>query len=442
MSHRRTPTPRTRFALALPIVSLALAAPAAACSGGSDDASGSAGRGAGAGVGTGTAQGGTGTGGDIGFDGGPGDSGLDPDSACAATSAEATLVKKPVDIVFVIDNSGSMGDNIVSVQNNINDNFASIIAASGIDYRVIMLSEHGEAIGPESICVKAPLSATDCNPVPPQPANNPPFFFHYSYPVLSHDSWCRILDTFDGSQPDQYGLAPMGWSEWLRPDSFKVFVEVTDDDVQCSTVTLPQNLSFNDASTQAGGTSAAQAFDAALLAMSPAHFGDAANRNYMWQSIIGLSENNPATAAWQPADPIVLTNCGTAVSPGTGYQALSAMTGGLRFPICQFASFDVVFQAIAEGVIQGAKVECSFPVPDPPPGETIDLSTVVVQYSPGDMSPAQSLQQVASAAECGPGKFYIAAGTIELCPDACALVQSDDAAKISILYGCEIGTTN
>src|SRR5262245_53038707 len=68
---------------------------------------------------------------------------MNPDAACVATSVQATLRKLPVDVIFIIDNSGSMTDNIESVQNNINDSFASIIGASGVDYRVIMISEHG-----------------------------------------------------------------------------------------------------------------------------------------------------------------------------------------------------------------------------------------------------------------------------------------------------------
>ncbi len=42
-----------------------------------------------------------------------------------------------------------MGDNIQSVQDNINANFAAIIGASGIDYQVVMISEHGD-IGAET----------------------------------------------------------------------------------------------------------------------------------------------------------------------------------------------------------------------------------------------------------------------------------------------------
>ena len=241
------------------------------------------------------------------------------------------------------------------------------------------------------------------------------------------------MNGYDGVLPDQYGAAPGGWKDWLRKESFKVFVEVTDDGTTCNF----GGVSYDDNDNVADGDAAAKKIDEAILALDPEQFGDAANRNYVWHSIIGLAENDPPTAAYQPGDALVTGVCGTAVAPGTAYQVLSQITGGLRFPICQFASFDVVFQEIAKGVIAGAKVECEFPVPEPPAGETIDLTTVVLEYTPGDGSGKQKMTQVAGAAECKPSSFYIEGGIIKLCPDACATVQGDDKAKINILFGCE-----
>jgi hypothetical protein len=397
---------------------------------GGPGANGSGTAGGGAGVGAGAGQGGIGGMGVGGI--GAGDQGSGGMAACVATTAEATLEKKPVDIIFLIDNSGSMGDNITSVQKNINDNFAAIIAASGVDYRVIMISEHGP-VGEESICIKAPLSSTDCNPVPAEPGQNDPIFFQYSIPISSHDSWCKAIEGYDGTLPDQFGLAPTGWSQWLRKEAFKVFVEITDDNVSCSLngTTLKDNNKATD------GETTAAAFDSALLAIGPDQFGDAAKRNYVWHSIIGLVENDPATAVYAPGDPIITGVCDTAVHPGTGYQALSITTGGLRFPICQFASYDLVFQEIAKGVIDGAKVACEFPVPEAPAGDTIDLETVVLNYTPGGMGDAQKMKQVAGAAACMPSSFYIEGDLIKLCPDTCAIVQKDGKAKIEIAFGCK-----
>ena len=97
---------------------------------------------------------------------------INKDAACASVSAAANLTKKPVDIIFVIDNSSSMTSEIVSVQNNINQNFADIIGKSGLDYRVIMLSHHGSATADQSICVSQPLSGNaTCMPPPNRPTN-------------------------------------------------------------------------------------------------------------------------------------------------------------------------------------------------------------------------------------------------------------------------------
>jgi hypothetical protein len=363
------------------------------------------------------------------LDAGDRDVSLGPDSACANVSAEPTLLERPIDIVLVVDNSGSMGDDILAVQANINDNFAGVLAAAGIDFRVVLVSLHGWSDTAEAICIEKPLSKADCNPAPPQPGQNPPIFFHYSTEIASNDPICKLMSTYDGTLPDDFGLAPTGWSEWLRPEAYKVFAAITDDRIACG--------SYDDQGTLAQGTAAAAAIDADLLALSPTHFGDASKRNYEWHSILGMLANASATDPWLPQDPIQLGTCGTGVTPGTGYQALSILTGGLRFPICEHASYGPVFQAIAASAIAGATLVCEFAVPDPPAGETIDLDSVVVEYTPGDGSPKQTLTQVGSAAACAPGSFYIEAGTIMLCPEACTGVQDDPKAKLLVLFDCE-----
>jgi hypothetical protein len=399
---------------------------------GSSSATTTSGGGAGGsgGAGTGGAQG---SGGDIiDFDAGSNDSALDPDSACATQSANATLTKKPVDIIITIDNSGSMTEEIVGVQKNINENFAQIIEQSGLDYRVILVARHGKASVGQNICVEAPLSgiaAGGCTNPPPMPINNPPKFFHYSVEVASTNSWCKLTSTYH--IPDEFNLAPNGWAEWLRPDAFKVFIEITDDRVSCG--------AYNDGNTAAAGIAAANLFDTDLLALDPAQFGDAMKRNYRQYSIVAMAYNDPPTKPYEPADPIITGKCPTAANAGTGYQALSILTGGLRFPLCDTTSYDVVFQAIAQGVVEGAKVECDFPIPDPPPGKTIDLSTVIVQYTPGGMGVPMEFAQVPGPAQCGPKSFYLEGGKIHLCPETCALVQEDNKAAISVLFGCEGG---
>ena len=347
---------------------------------------------------------------------------------CVSVSSEATLEALPVDIVFVVDNSDGMHTNIFAVQDNINENFASIIDASGIDYRVILISEHGQAEGDEAICIRAPLSGTTCEPVPPMPADNPPIFFHYSLPVSSHDTFCLLLESFDGTMPDLFDVAPDGWSEWLRPDAFRVFVTFTNDSANCTGYDDP---------TEAEALAAAEQFESALFALSPDHFGDAADPNFVWHSIAGMVPNSPPTEAWLPTDPIQTDLCATAAGAGMAYQALSIRTEGLRYPVCEWESYDVVFTELAEGIIAGAAIECSLPVPDPPPGETIDFDTVRVEYIP-PVGPKVTLDRVDSLAECADDSFYLENDMIiHLCPESCAAANAGgDGGKLVVIFDC------
>ncbi len=268
-------------------------------------------------------------------------------------------MKKPVDVIVLIDNSGSMTEEIVGVQKNINTNFATILDGSGLDYRVILISRHGKASSGQSVCIEAPLSgipAGGCTTPPAKPVNNPSKFYHYSTEIGSLDSLCKIISTF--TAPDEFMLAPNGWSEWARPEAFKVFVEITDDHASCG--------AYLDKNTVVGGGEAATKFDTDLLALSPAQFAAGASRNYAFYSIVAMAYNNPPTDPYEPTDPVLTTKCPTASNSGTGYQALSVLTNSLRFPLCDTTSYDVVFKAIAQGVIEGAKVSCDFPIPEAP----------------------------------------------------------------------------
>jgi hypothetical protein len=387
-----------------------------------------------AGVDGSAASGGTGAG--VNLDGSFSDT-LNPDAACDLQKFEATLVKKPVDIIFVVDNSCSMTNEVTAIQTNINVNFANIIAASGVDYRVILIADYGPT-GDESLCINPPLSGAPC-PAPVQangvPTDNPPIFFHYDNGnVESTDSWCKMINWYD--KPDIHGHAPTGWKDWLRADSFKAFVEITDDRVSCSAGTW----SYNDGGDPTTAAATAAQFDTDLLARDPLQFGTAAERNYIWYSIVGVV-GNPASAdqSYPPTDPIVTTKCTSAVNTGMGHQAVSQLTGGLRFPVCEGNGFDAVFQEIAKGVIEGAKVACEFPIPDPPNGKELDPTTITINYTPGGTGTPQQLEQVPSLAQCKPNAFYLEADLIKLCPDACTSIQSDDKAAIEILALCKGG---
>lgn len=438
---------RTLSALAL-LSGLSLVGLTQACSDdGGNDGSGGAGAnasGTGANSGTGTSTSSENGSSSSGFgNGGSSSTGVEP---CAQQEAEATLVSKPVDIIFVIDNSGSMSAEIAEVEEQINKTFAAIIDAAvpAIDYRVIMVSAHG-ASSSQRICVSAPLSGVPdnnddghCDSIPAQPVNTAKFF-HHSLSIGSHNALCQLINGYNTA--DQFGLQPGGYKDALRPEAFKFFVVITDDGVSCN---FPGGT-LNDGNNVAGGTTAAQTFDTAILALSPADFGaDAANRNYRFWSIISQAPYNASAAKPygdpSPPDaalaPITTGECTPdAVDPGTGYQALSILTGGYRYPTCGLEYTDM-FTLMAYGVIEGAQVACEFLIPEPPVGETLNLATVQVQYTSG--ANVVTFDQVPSLADCTDGKFYIAGDQIILCPTTCDVVRADENAEIDIKFGCDV----
>ncbi len=370
----------------------------------------------------------SGTGG-LGFDAG------DPDASsggsCAAVVVEAESIILPADIIYVIDNSCSMGEEINSVEQNINVNFAQIMQNSGIDYRVLMLTGHGTAT--LDVCIGPPLGTGNCSGAPDIVPNQ---FYHYSRPVYSHDSLCVALDTLDGTAPDEFGLAPQGWISWLRTEAVKVFVEITDDGIVCSW----NGTSFNDADQIPQGQTVAIDFDQLLMQQSPVQFGTASDRNYLWYSIVGLAPKSNPLEPYLPNEPAVSGSCSTAPAPGTGYQWLSKGTNVLRFPVCSYQSYDSVFQDIAAGVVEGTQVPCEIVIPDEPPGDEYDLSKATVLYTPGGTTVPEEFTQVPSLAACGTDddKFYIEDNLIKLCPMACARVEADNDAVLDVKIPCTI----
>jgi hypothetical protein len=117
---------------------------------------------------------------------------------CAAITQMAEASKSPVDIVWIVDGSPSMVDEIAAVTDNIT-NFANQISGAGIDHHVVMLASGDIAAG-------TPLGM-DAE--------------HYLYvPALvgSNDALQQLIDLYPN------------YSMFLRPNSALSFVVVTDDD--------------------------------------------------------------------------------------------------------------------------------------------------------------------------------------------------------------------
>ena len=115
------------------------------------------------------------------------------------------LSARPVDIVFVIDQSGSMASEIKGVKTNLNK-FSTFIAGTKIDYHVVMLAAR---TGSRNICIAPPLGGASCA--------DGPRYKQVNVRVASTNS----LSLF------KTNIAAI--ESFLRKDSLRQIVEITDD---------------------------------------------------------------------------------------------------------------------------------------------------------------------------------------------------------------------
>lgn len=310
----------------------------------------------------------------------------DAGAAPSCVTAKAAAIKPPVDLIVVVDQSGSMSDEIASVKSNIN-NLSTILSKVGIDYRVVMIGTVGN--GTYDLCVPPPLGGPGC-------ASNGSIYRTVDRNVQSNDALSIILETIDKTS------GPMLWRDFLRPDAQKIFIPVTDDN----------------------STLGAVQFDAQIIGKGP--FGNDAKRNYVFYPIAGANAF--------PAE----TKCTSAVNNGSVYLELAKMTGGKWFPVCDTSSFASVFSEIGKSV--AASVACELSIPTPANGDEIDPTRVNVKLTgPDGKTTTEVLQDTSAGCDAGAnGWQYSADGTkVLLCGDACNSVREETGTKVDIEFGCQ-----
>jgi hypothetical protein len=113
----------------------------------------------------------------------------------------------PVDIVFVVDQSVSMTDEIPAVRNYLND-FAGWIGTAGLDYHVILVATRFQ--GANQICIDPPLAGPGCS--------DSEVFMQVDVQVGSNDPLQKIIDNIDEIE------------SFMRMGSVRQIVVITDDD--------------------------------------------------------------------------------------------------------------------------------------------------------------------------------------------------------------------
>ncbi len=336
------------------------------------------------------------------FDIGPGDDTggsdgpIDPDAGCAKATASASKI--PVDVIIVIDQSGSMGTESTQVQTNLNS-LAKFLGDTKLDYRVVMIAGR---TGSLPMCVPAPLSDGACG-------SKAPKYRSVNQHIESWDALRWIADTYDMTDADHK------WSDVLRKDAFKIFIPITDDDAK-------------DSKFYSGAGSVTAAFDAWALskgsgtACGAGCFGTKTKRKYAMYPIIGV--NGPTDTS----------KCSSAVNNGPEYLGLVTLTKGKAFSVCA-ADYGPVFKEIGKAI--ATTVACEIVVPPPPAGETFDPTKVnVLMTQGGTTTPIVQDASVDCAAGANGWQYNADKTKILLCGDACLKAKADPSTVLDVVFGC------
>ena len=290
---------------------------------------------------------------------------------CAATSAAAAIKVLPVDIIWFVDTSGSMDFETKTVQNNLNA-FAKSIATSGLDYRVIMVGDGSD------ICVPPPLGGSGCK--------DGPRYMHIKMSVGSDDGLEKLIQAYPKYQ------------KFLRPDSLRHFVAVTDDNSDKS----------------------AKWFLSQVAALKNPGFP----KGFIFHSIVAYGD-------------IFWIGCITGAKVGAEYLSLTAGTKGVKAKVCE-TNWNPIFTALAKGVTANTKVPCTYTIPSPGKGKVIDPNKVNVSFTPQG-GKGTTVPKVKNAAACKnfAGWYYdndVKPTAVVLCPTFC---KSLGNGKLKVLFGCK-----
>ena len=317
----------------------------------------------------------------------PGDPG-DPviDEVCAQSTVAAQTVALPADIIWAVDQSTSMGEETAHVQAKIN-HFASLIHATTIDFRVVMIAS---TTGQNPICVPPPLADGACG--------DHDRFRLVDTHVDSHDALTKIVDELPS------------YADFLRPNAVKHFVVVSDDDA--ITARIGNALAFQNE----------------LANVQPKLFD-----RWIFHAIYAYG-----------AAPVVgcLGPFGAGSLYGFTYADLVSQTQGAQGQIC-LDDWQPVFDAITTAVVTNSSFSCEYTIPEPDEG-ALDPQKVNVQFLPGGSPPGHRVYRVSGPGDCavgtGEGGWFFDdendPETIHLCPETCDVLSADPAAEVEVTFGC------
>jgi Mg-chelatase subunit ChlD len=330
-------------------------------------------------AGGGHAGGSTGAGGDVTFDAGASEAGLTDATACTSTSAAAELI--PLDLLILLDRSGSMDDQVKwpgatgAIKSFVNDP-----ASKGVNVGIVYFP--------------VDVQGDDCNEK------------LYEKPVVD--------------------VAAL-------PGNAKAITDSID-------ATSAQG---NDTPTW-GALNGALHFATALQDAHPDHKvivvfatdGDPTACTDAQQDPSTIAELPKSALDYNGVETYVIAMAGATIDNLNKWAAAGGT--GQAYDVSQ--NIQAFSQKMAD--IRKAALACQFNIPAPPKGQKLDPERVNVKYAPGDGSTPVTIPQSKNLADCGnaPGWYYDNGAQptkILLCPSTCAIVQKDAKATLDVMFGCK-----
>jgi hypothetical protein len=299
-----------------------------------------------------------------------------------SASVSADEVIRPVDILWVVDTSGSMDDEASEVQNALND-FSNFIAASGTNYRVVLIADAGE------MNVPAPLGGSA-------------EFLHVNQVVNSSDALQIVHSTYSA------------YESFLRPGAATHIVVVTDDESDWSH----------------------SQFDSQIAGLGNAAFSD--------YTLHAICSEEQVLLTPPPPLPPVMGPCtgglgaGGAAEFGETYINMASATGGLWSSICS-TDWNPIFDSVATAVAEAIPLPCTYDIPDPGQGEVLDPNRVNFIYQSSTGSDETIVRVDGSGSCAGDGWYYDDPANptqILLCPQTCSTLEADAEGDVEIQFGC------
>lgn len=318
-----------------------------------------------------------------GVDAGPlPDTGPRPDvgiESCESTSVTTDNQIQPVDIVWVIDNSGSMDGERDIIQDNL-ESFARTIGDAGIDWHVVLITSAGFVTVPPSL-------------------------------MADTERFLYVGDDVQSNEPLQAAISNFSsYSDFLRNDAYLHLIFTTDDESALEAAafrTMMRGLTR-------------QSFRAHVMASPPG------STHCMGFCLDGCTGPN-----------------GDAADNGDIYWELASITGGSSYSICTAdwsALFRDLTRAIA--VVRPLPCSYDIPEPPDGMSFDPFLVNVDLTRGDGTRTRLPYVGNPDGAVFCpadGLGWYYDDPSdpdSIELCGGICDAIEGDDDARMDIAFGC------